>query len=44
VDGNSSIALLGCSTDIDSDRRAPLEDQDVQRSPGCMVRISVSDA
>lgn len=44
VAGNSNVAFSGCSTGIDSDRGAPLEERDVRRSPGCMVSISASDA
>jgi hypothetical protein len=39
VDGNSSVGLSDCSTEIDREDRSPLGELDVRQSPGCMVRI-----
>lgn len=39
VDGNSNVAVLDCSTGTSLDRQAPMDEQNVQRSPGSFVRV-----
>jgi hypothetical protein len=44
VDGNSSVAFVGCSTGTGPDRQVLLDEQNVRCAPGSLVRVVPEDA